>query len=150
MHSDAPYPSWVLIWLVLPSGFADGELGTHPEQLRTQRHGMPVGRQGRQLWARDVKLSAQVKNAITCTFTALIGFCVTLKARALRIFLLSKCLRPHWTCVRVAREAMTPPWFYCSQATPTCVNQEISSSKCVDAHLVHTQCVCYYVIDYRL
>lgn len=70
MHSDAPYPSWVLIWLVLPSGFADGELGTHPEQLRTQRHGMPVGRQGRQLWARDVKLSAQVKNAITCTFTA--------------------------------------------------------------------------------
>ena len=51
--------------------------------------------------------------------------------------------------VRVAREAMTPPWFYCSQATPTCVNREIWSSKCVDAHLVYTmcmlgtQCVCY-------
>lgn len=143
MHSDAPYSilHWVLIWLVLPSGFADGELGTHPE-LRTQRPAMPVGRQGWQLRAR-VKLSAQV------VFSLLwLGFCifsVTLKARA---------LRNSWdciTCVCVAREAMTPPWSYCSQATPTCFNREIWSSKCVDAHLLHTHTTCMLVcyIDYR-
>lgn len=121
----------------LPSGFVDGELGTHAE-LRTQRPAMPVGRQGWQLRG-DVKLSDAVSTS--CIFTSLIGFCifgVTLKARALRNS--CDCI----TCVYMAREATTPPWSYCSQATPTCFNREIWS-KCADAHLVHAMCmlVCY-------